>query len=403
MHLFYSFPHRLGLPGIGTTAWYQVHELVRRGIRVTLFCGSCEREVPGIYRVVETMRIAGIPLPYRLIGNERAFRFHDNTVAREVNRQTRSYGEHYDVIHCWPLGSLVTLRAAKSAGIATVLERPNAHTAFAYEAVEREHKKLGVPFSAGYSHKPNLERLRIEEAEYQSADLLACPSEFVARTFLARDFNPAKIGRHQYGYDPLKFSPDTFERPGNRQFTMLFVGRCEPRKGLHYALEAWHRAGASAHGRFIICGTYLPGYREVLAQWLDGTSVEERGYIADVSAEMRNADVLVLPSIEEGSALVTYEARASGCVLLVSEAAGAKLHDGRQGYVHRVGDVEQLASQVQELMADPALLHRLRSASIADLKGLTWTAAGQTLVELYQRAICECRSQHPEHTHFSEI
>ena len=49
------------------------------------------------------------------------------------------------------------------------------------------------------------------------------------------------------------------------------------------------------------------------------------GYLADVSGEMRNTDVLVLPSIEEDSALVTYVARASGCVLLVSDAAGAML------------------------------------------------------------------------------
>ena len=43
--------------------------------------------------------------------------------------------------------------------------------------------------------------------------------------------------------------------------------------------------------------------------------------------QRRNAQysVLVLPSIEEDSALVTYVARASGCVLLVSDAAGAML------------------------------------------------------------------------------
>jgi glycosyltransferase involved in cell wall biosynthesis len=168
---------------------------------------------------------------------------------------------------------------------------------------------------------------------------------------------------------------------------MLFVGRCEPRKGLHYALEAWHRSGAPAHGRFVICGAYVPGYRDVLAGWLDGASVEERGYVTDVSGEMRKADVLVLASIEEGSALVTYEARASGCVLLVSEAAGAKLEDGRHGFVHRVGDVDQLASQLQALMADRALLQRLRSDSLADLDSLTWSAAAGTQCALYEQAI----------------
>lgn len=383
MHVLYSFSRRFGLPGIGTTAWYQVHELVRRGIRVTLFCGSCEREVPGIHRIVETMQFAGIPLPYRLIGNERAFRFHDSKVAHEVLEKAG----HYNVIHSWPLGSLATLRAAITTGTATVLERPNAHTAFAHEVVAREHEKLGVPLTTGNPHAPNPERLRIEEAEYQSAALLACPSDFVAETFLARGVDPAKIGRHQYGYDPAQFSQSPVERTADRPFTMLFVGRCEPRKGLHYALEAWHRAGASAHGRFIICGAFVPGYREVLAPLLDGASVEERGYLADVSGEMRNVDVLVLPSIEEGSALVTYEARASGCVLLVSDATGAVLQDGKHGFVHRVGDVNQLACQLQALFSDRELLESMRSASVAELDGLTWSAAADSQCSLYERAI----------------
>lgn len=358
-----------------------------RGLRVSLFCGSYESHVPGIHHVVETMRFGGIPLPYRLIGNERAFRFHDAKVAGEVSRQARRHGNHYDVIHCWPLGSVATLRAAKSAGTATVLERPNAHTAFAYDVVAREHEKLGVPFTAGYSHRPSPERLRIEEAEYNLADLLACPSEFVAKTFLVRGMDQTRIGRHQYGYDPLKFIPSQVERQADRPFTMLFVGRCEPRKGLHFALEAWHRAGAPAHGRFLICGAYIPGYREVLTRWLDGTSVEERGYIADISGEMRNADVLVLPSIEEGSALVTYEARASGCVLLVSEAAGAKLQDGRHGFIHRVGNVDQLTDHLQALISDRVLLQRMRTASIGELDGLTWTTAAELQCALYGEAI----------------
>jgi glycosyltransferase involved in cell wall biosynthesis len=162
---------------------------------------------------------------------------------------------------------------------------------------------------------------------------------------------------------------------------------------LHYALEAWHRSGPPKNGRFVICGTYVPGYREVLERWLDGTSVEERGYVADVSSEMRNADVLVLPSIEEGSALVTYEARASGCVLLVSEAAGAVLQDGRHGFVHRVGDVAQLASQLQALASNRTLLQSMRSASIAELDGLTWSAAAETQLVLYRKAIGDRRAR----------
>jgi glycosyltransferase involved in cell wall biosynthesis len=387
LDLLYSFSQRFGLPGIGTTAWHQVSELVRRGVRVTLMCGSCEREVPGIHRVVETMRFAGLPLSYRMLGHDRAFRLHDSKVAREVLQQARRLGNRYDVVHCWPLGSLATLRAARSAGTATVLERPNTHTAFAYEVVAAEHAKLGLPLTGANTHAPSAERLRIEEAEYQSADLLACPSDFVAGTFLARGVDAVRIGRHQYGFDPKKFSHGPIERSSGRTFRVVFVGRCEPRKGLHYALEAWHRAGGASLGEFVICGAYVAGYRDVLKKWLEGANVVERGYVADVGADMRNADVLILPSIEEGSALVTYEARASGCVLLVSDAAGAKLVDGQHGFVHRAGDVAQLAAQLEALARDRVMVQRMRAASVADLESLTWSAAAHLQQTLYRRAI----------------
>jgi glycosyltransferase involved in cell wall biosynthesis len=387
LDLLYSFSQRFGLPGIGTTAWHQVNELTRRGVRVTLFCGSCEREVPGIHRVVETMRLGGVRLSYRMIGHDQAFRLHDYRVARELRMREKQQGKRYDAVHCWPLGSLATLRTARSNGTASLLERPNAHTAFAYEVVAKEHEKLGVPLADGNTHAPNAKRLRIEEAEYQLADLLACPSDFVARTFVARGVDASKIGRHQYGFDPTKFSPGPVERGSGRGLRLLFVGRCEPRKGLHYALEAWHRAGGASLGEFVICGAYVPGYRNVLTTWLDGTSVLERGYLADVSLEMRNADALILPSIEEGSALVTYEAQASGCALLVSDAAGAKLVDGQHGFVHRAGDLGQLTKQLTALARDRALIQRMRAASIANLDGLTWAAAADLQQELYRRAI----------------
>ena len=71
---------------------------------------------------------------------------------------------------------------------------------------------------------------------------------------------------------------------------------------------------------------------------------------------MRKSHVLVLPSIEEGSALVTSEARASGCVLLVSEAAGAICKHMENALVHRVGDVEELTRHITLLDANPDVL-----------------------------------------------
>ena len=63
---------------------------------------------------------------------------------------------------------------------------------------------------------------------------------------------------------------------------MLFVGGCAPRKGLHYALEAWLRSPASNTGRFLIAGAFVPGYAEKLAPMLSHRSIEVLGHRSDV-------------------------------------------------------------------------------------------------------------------------
>jgi glycosyltransferase involved in cell wall biosynthesis len=98
---------------------------------------------------------------------------------------------------------------------------------------------------------------------------------------------------------------------------------------------------------------------------------------------MRESDVFVLPSVEEGSALVTYEARACGCVLVVSEATGARCQDGVDGLVHAPGDVATLTEHLRRLHGDRELLQRLRRAGLARTCDLSWEAAGEELVGIY--------------------
>jgi glycosyltransferase involved in cell wall biosynthesis len=107
---------------------------------------------------------------------------------------------------------------------------------------------------------------------------------------------------------------------------------------------------------------------------------------------MRQNDVLVLPTIEEGSALVTSEARASGCVLAVSEAAGAICQHMENALVHRVGDVPALVRHITMLHEDRALLERLRASSLANVSEITWTAAGAKLLGVYRETIAAHRA-----------
>jgi glycosyltransferase involved in cell wall biosynthesis len=168
---------------------------------------------------------------------------------------------------------------------------------------------------------------------------------------------------------------------------VLFAGACTPRKGLHYALEAWRASPASREGTFLVVWEYLPGYPEKLAPLLDHPSVQVLGYRKDLPELMRQSDVVVLPSIEEGSALVTSEARGSGCVLAVSEASGAYCEHMENALVHKVGDVKTLAQHFTMLYEDRALLERLRASSLRTVEDIAWPAAGKKLLEVYSEVL----------------
>ena len=400
VRVLFSFPLRLGADRICGIAWQQVNGLAAAGADVLCFPASISRPVyPGV-RVFPTLERGKFRVPYRVVGTLRAAGWHDRIVAHRIEK----LAGQIDIVHMWPTGALESLKTAARLGIPTVLERPNAHTDFAMKVVQEECDRLGVVLPPDHEHAYNAEKLSKEEEEYRLADQLLCPSDFVLKTFLDKGFAKEQLARHRYGFDEKLYHPSDESRDPKRGLTMLFVGVCAVRKGVHYALEAWLRSPASKDGTFFIAGEFLPAYREKLAPMLSHPSVKVLGHRKDVPELMRKSDILVLPSIEEGSALVTSEARGSGCVLLVSEAAGAICRHMENALVHPVGDVSTLAQHITWLQQDRAVLERLRVASLATASELTWKAAGRMLLEAYRETIAAHRaSLHKETGQVREV
>jgi|SRR5208282_585714 D-inositol-3-phosphate glycosyltransferase len=383
VRVLYSFPNKLGAARICYTAWQQVNGLAAAGADVTVFTGGLLRPVPAGVKVHTTLARGKLRIPYKLIGNARAIHLHDYLVSWRLEKLA---GE-IDIIHTWPQGALRTIKAAAKLGIPTVLERCNAHTRYSYEIVKKECERLGVSLPPGHESAFSEDVLRVEEEEFRLADRLLCPSEFVVKTFLDRGFAREKLARHIYGYDETVYhaSPRHEQKKGGLK--MLFVGVCAVRKGVHFALEAWLRSPASREGTFTIAGEFLPSYAEKLAPMLSHPSVRALGHSNDVPSLMRESDVLVLPSLEEGFGLVCTEAMGSGCVPLVSDACTDICRHMENALVHRVGDVSTLTEHITLVHQDRALLDRLRSNGLSILDGLTWAAAGVKLLDAYRETI----------------
>jgi glycosyltransferase involved in cell wall biosynthesis len=381
--VLYSFPHKLGGARLSDAGWQTVNALAAAGTEVVAFPGVLHKPVPTSVKVHPTLARGKLRIPYRLLGKMRALALHDHIVARRLEQMVGKV----DVIHTYAAGALETLRTARRLGIPTVLERTNAHTRFAFEVVRKEFDRLGVPLPPEdeYYHREDL--LVKEEAEYREANYILCPSKFVVKTFLDRGFAREKLVSYFNGVDDTAFHPASRPPNADHQFTMLFVGVCAVRKGVHFALEAWLQSPASRNGRFLIVGDFLPAYAAKLSSMLSHPSVKVMGHIEDVPALMRESDILVLPSIEEGFGRVITEAMASGCVPLASEACTEFCRHMETGLVHPVGDVQALRQHITTLYEDRALLRQLQMASLRKVPEMTWSAVGVRLLQIYRDVV----------------
>ncbi|GHD41634.1 glycosyltransferase [Mycetocola manganoxydans] len=379
LSILYSFPGAIGGPGAGVVAWHQVNQLVRLGHDVTLVVANVARPVVGIRALVRSLDVVGRMIPERTIGRARAYMWHDWRARRVLAAGA------FDVVHTWPLAGARTLELAQRMGVAGVREAPGSHIAVACTVVSREYARLGLEIPAVWSTFGDVDRLELEEREYDAATALLVPSDAVADSFLSRGYDSSRLVRHQYGFDPSEIRVPVFEK--EHPFTAVFMGRGVPRKGLHYALRAWLSSRASETGRLLIYGEIDEDYREQVAKLLDHPSIFLCGPTKKPATAYAKADVLLLPSVEEGSALVTYEAQGAGVVPLVSTASGAVVDQGVNGLIHQPGDPEELAAHLDLLFDQPRVREQLRRAALARAQELTWTAAGRILVDAYLSAL----------------
>jgi glycosyltransferase involved in cell wall biosynthesis len=160
--------------------------------------------------------------------------------------------------------------------------------------------------------------------------------------------------------------------PPKDSFEVLFAGQVSLRKGIPYLLEAFARLKHS-NKHLTIVGSVQDDLRALLPS-LPQKNVTFTGSIsqAELAKRMSVSHLLVLPSVEEGLALVQGQAMACGCPVLATTAAGAEdlFANGVEGFIVPDRDVDALSSRLQQVADDPALHERLRAAGLARVKEL---------------------------------
>ncbi len=296
-----------------------------------------------------------------------ACRLFDLWVARSLSRIGA------DAVIACEISALATFREARRRRIATLLDAPSIHHA----AQDRLH---------GTTDPPRLHRriVALKDAEIALADHILTVSELARQTYVEAGVPPEKVHAVPLGADLELFSPDPLGKTGE-DCVFLFSGAAIHRKGFDLLLAAFDRVRTGApRSRLRLAGSR--GDSSHLLEGRSGEGIEILGALSQpaLAAELRRADVLVLPSRNDSYGMVVAEALASGLPVLVSEMVGAKelVAEGRSGWIVPVGDAAALAARMAwcagHLDAVRAMAAECRRAA----ESATWPAYQRRLAEL---------------------
>lgn len=295
-------------------------------------------------------------------------RFYSPAIAARFNEwnsksfdwYTRTRIEECDALIAISGAALTTGPLVQSRGGKFICDRGSTHQRFQNKTMAAECKVWGVPFTADADHI-----LGREEAIYAEADAITVPSSVARRSFVAMGVPADKVHVIPYGVRLDKFSKT--EDPPSDTFEVLFAGQVSLRKGIPYLLEAFSQLKHPGK-RLTVVGSVQDDVRSLLAK-LPTENVTFLGSIpqSELAKRMSRSHVLVLPSVEEGLALVQGQAMACGCPVIATAATGAEdlFTDGVEGFILADTNVEALALRMQQLVEDPDLRQSMSNASLS--------------------------------------
>jgi glycosyltransferase involved in cell wall biosynthesis len=273
-----------------------------------------------------------------------------------------------DVAYLWPGASLDLHRKAKTRGCVVITERINTLRFNSREILEKEFDSLGIPAAHGISEDSARDELRCMEL----SDYIFSPSPAVTESLTKAGIPGDAILHTSYGLRRSEILDRSRDRPFDRPITALFVGRICVRKGVHLLLKAWTQA--RVNGRLKVVGTIAPEIRDLFDSHLRmNDTIEHVDYVEDLRPIYEQADFFILPSLEEGSPLVTYLALGASLPVIVSPmGAGGVITDSKEGFVVDPKNGEQLVKTIQKLTNSSSLRNEMSKASAKTAMDYTW-------------------------------
>jgi len=268
--------------------------------------------------------------------------------------------EQYDILHVWNSMGLESIKAAKEKGVKVIVERASTHPEHQLRVLESEYSNAIDPITMDRMLK-----------ELELADMITVPSEFASQTYGHLE-NKVKI--IPFGVDSEHFQP---KPQGHDLYRVLFAGDNVLRKGIRYMLDAWTLAGKywELWIKTNIRLGNLPGNIKLISE------------VPDMADLYNQADVFCLPTVEEGQALVVWEAMACGLPCVVTREAGSLIEDGVSGIIIPAKNSKAIYQALQDLMLAPLKRDSLGDAARRLAEQYPWERYGRSLHSAYEELV----------------
>ena len=278
-----------------------------------------------------------------------------------------------DVAYFWMTSPPEITRTLQQRGLWVVREMINCTVQRRREELRRAYALLGLPDGSDITDAD----VEHERAELLAADAVFCPNDLVFESVLAYGVTPGRCIKTSYGWSAERIGGNTLYLPKATGLNVLFVGSADVRKGFPWLLEAWSEAGIE--GRLLIAGNIDAKIRSSHATILSRPDVVELGYVRDIGAVYRSADVFCFPSWEEGGPMVTIEARAAGlpCIVTPMGSAGIVSEQTGGALIVEPGDAHSMAGAMRRLAADEKTRADMGQRAREIAAGYTWKKVGQ--------------------------
>lgn len=252
-------------------------------------------------------------------------------------------GGHYDLIHCF------SLTAELWVSIAAKFVRPR-------PALIVSMRDMG--------HGLTPRQWTIKRALCRNADAIIANSGRAADRLMHELGGRRRVEMVPNGVEaPTRLADDrraevraALPIPRRDAVVVLFVGRLAAQKNIPLLFEALTRFEPAARPVLLLAGSgplraELEAKATALGLAGDAVFIGDRSDIGDV---MQAADLVVLPSHDEGMSNVVLEAMAAGCAVIASDVGGNPevIVDGESGLLFAAGDADALTERLRALILD---------------------------------------------------